>query len=671
MNSIKTKFALLISLILVLSIGTTSFVSYYRTQASIKEQMQDDLMDLTKVTAREITGLVRTYQAESESMARDEVITSLDRVNGLARIERDVQLLKHYETIMVTDPAGNVLFGNNNASGSRADRDYFQQAVSTGKTVVSDPLISRTTNHLVYSITVPLKKAGTTVGYLITTASMDTVSQFIAGVKAGKTGYAFATDSKSLVFAHPNKDNILKLNFSQDTTLAQTLRDIGARMVKKESAVMNYQFQGQDKYMGFMPIANTPWIIAVSLTTAEFMEDLVATRNFTLGMAILMILLSVLLVYLFVARLVKPIEKMTLLAENLAAGDYTENTLSILNTDQSNLPQKTSGQDEISRLSAAFRTMADNTRGLLRKVHQNSQQLAASSQQLTASTEQSAQTSTLVATSITDVAEGASRQNQVVGEVSDVAQQTAASVEEVAATTTEVSEMADKMQLTSQKGRQAIDNVVRTMHSIKSESAQSAEQALSLATSADQIKEIVNVIQSIAGQTNLLALNAAIEAARAGEHGRGFAVVADEVRKLAEQSAGASEQIKQLIDAIHGKVTAVKREIDREGLVVEEGIGVANRAGESFEELSELLNLTVVQIKEVSTAIQHVAQGNQDVVSSIQIIDESSRNAMQEAQTVSAATEEQAASMQEIAAASRALAMMAEELNVEVTKFRL
>jgi methyl-accepting chemotaxis protein len=209
------------------------------------------------------------------------------------------------------------------------------------------------------------------------------------------------------------------------------------------------------------------------------------------------------------------------------------------------------------------------------------------------------------------------------------------------------------------------------MHSIKTESAQSAEQALSLSTSADQIKEIVNVIKNIAGQTNLLALNAAIEAARAGEHGRGFAVVADEVRKLAEQSATASEQIKHLIDEIHGKVIGVKQEIDREGIVVEEGIGVAGRAGESFEELSDLLNLTVAQIKEVSIAIQHVAEGNQDIVSAIQVIDESSHTAAEESQTVSAATEEQAASMEEIAAASRALALMAEELNGEVGKFRL
>ena len=671
MNSIKTKFALLISLILVLSIGAISFVSYYRTQQSLTAQMQEDLMDLTKVSAREVTGIVRNNVSEVESLAHDEAIFNLNPINGLNRIEREVQRLAHYETIMVTDLNGTVLFGNNNASGSRSDRDYFKQALATNKTVVSDPLVSRTTNNLSYVIATPVKKGPATVGILIATAKIDTVTQFVGTIKAGKTGYAFAADSKALVFAHPNKDNVMKLNFATDTTLPQSLRDIGAKFVKKESGVMNYQFQGQDKYMGFMPIAGTPWGIAIGITTAEFLEDIVATRNFMLMLALAMIILSVGFVYLFVARMVKPVEKMTLLAENLADGDYTEKTLSVLKSDKDDNEKKRSGQDEIERLSAAFRTMADNTRILLRKVHQNSQQLAASSEELTASTEQSAQTSALVATSITEVAAGAARGNKVVSDVSDVAQQTAASVEEVAATTTEVSEMADKMQLTSQKGRQAIDNVVKNMHSIKEESAQSAEQALSLATSADQIKEIVNVIQSIAGQTNLLALNAAIEAARAGEHGRGFAVVADEVRKLAEQSASASEQIKNLIEAIHGKVTAVKQEIDREGLVVEEGIVVANRAGESFEELSELLNLTVVQIKEVSTAIQHVAQGNQDVVSSIQIIDESSRTSMEESQTVSAATQEQAASMEEIAAASRALAIMAEELNREVSKFRL
>lgn len=199
----------------------------------------------------------------------------------------------------------------------------------------------------------------------------------------------------------------------------------------------------------------------------------------------------------------------------------------------------------------------------------------------------------------------------------------------------------------------------------------SAEVVEKLGERSKEIGQIVDTISGIAGQTNLLALNAAIEAARAGEQGRGFAVVAEEVRKLAEQSQEAAGRIAQLIGDIQGdtdKAVVAMSEGTRE---VKMGADVVNAAGDMFREIVELVSQVSAQVREISAAIQQMASGSQQIVGVVQKIDRLSKSSSVESQSVSAATEEQLASMEEIAAASQTLSKLAQDLQVEVTKFRV
>jgi len=186
-----------------------------------------------------------------------------------------------------------------------------------------------------------------------------------------------------------------------------------------------------------------------------------------------------------------------------------------------------------------------------------------------------------------------------------------------------------------------------------------------------EIGQIVDTISSISEQTNLLALNAAIEAARAGEHGRGFAVVADEVRKLAESSQEAAHRISALIEE-------TRRDTDNAVAGMQAGseevrVGTENimSMGESFRKIIEIVENVSGQVQEISTAISGMAVSGQEIVGHIRTIGESSRSAAEEAETVSAATEEQSASVQEIAHASNELAKMAMDLQKEVQKFKV
>lgn len=185
-----------------------------------------------------------------------------------------------------------------------------------------------------------------------------------------------------------------------------------------------------------------------------------------------------------------------------------------------------------------------------------------------------------------------------------------------------------------------------------------------------EIGQIVETISGIAGQTNLLALNAAIEAARAGEQGRGFAVVADEVRKLAEQSQGAAQQIAGLIGEIQSETDKAVVSMENGTSKVKAGTGIVNEAGETFEKIIVMVTDVAQKVEQISTRIRGLARGSQHVVASIHQFEELTTKTVEEVQTVSATTEEQAASMEEIASSSQCLSQMAAELQQAISDLK-
>jgi len=209
------------------------------------------------------------------------------------------------------------------------------------------------------------------------------------------------------------------------------------------------------------------------------------------------------------------------------------------------------------------------------------------------------------------------------------------------------------------------------MMSIEKTVTGSAEVVKNLGERSREIGQIVDTISGIAEQTNLLALNAAIEAARAGEQGRGFAVVADEVRKLAEQSQKASKQIALLINEIQLETQNAVISMDEGTHQVKLGTEVAQSAGHAFIEITTLVDQVSSMVGEISEEFQQMAIGSQKIVTSVTDIYETSRAITGQTQTVSAATQEQSASVEEIASSSQVLATMADELQQSLKKFYL
>ncbi len=328
-------------------------------------------------------------------------------------------------------------------------------------------------------------------------------------------------------------------------------------------------------------------------------------------------------------------------------------------------------KDEIGQLGRAFRTMTENLIHLVQQVSLSSTQVAASSQELSAGAEQSAQASQQVARAIMEVTIGAEKQLTAVNETSAVVQQMSAGIQQMLENAKIVVNSSERTASSAIEGSQAIDRTTQQIFNIEKTVTGSAEVVTKLGERSKEIGQIVDTISGIAAQTNLLALNAAIEAARAGEQGRGFAVVADEVRKLAEQSQEASQQIASLISEIQQDTQKAVLSMNEGTHQVKLGTEVAETAGQAFREISTLVNEVSSQVAEISEEIQQMALGSQRIVSSISEIYETSRDITGQTQTVSAATEEQSASNEEIAASSQVLARMADEMQVSLKKFNI
>lgn len=355
----------------------------------------------------------------------------------------------------------------------------------------------------------------------------------------------------------------------------------------------------------------------------------------------------------------KPVVRIAGAAERIAAGDLTSEPISIRN------------KDEVGELSVSFNKMSQQLRELIQHVGNSSEQVAASAQQLTAASEQASVASVQISETMQQVSMNAGQGFNHLSEASKTINELSEGVQHIADRAHSVSDTASDAYEKAAEGAEAIQTAMEQMNSIHHTVEGLSGDIHSLGERSAEIGQILSAITTIAQQTNILSLNAGIEAVRAGEHGRGFLVVAGEIRKLAEQSTQSASQIAELVSAIQNDT---KRAVSTMGVTTGEvasGIEAVHSAGKAFTQIQGSVHSVTGQIQEVSSSIQQIAAGAEQIVVAMKAVTGVSESTVAGAQEVSAFTEEQLASMEEVSASAKALSQMAEQLQAQIDQFKV
>ena len=657
MNSIKTKLIIVVGLLISISLGILWTFNYWNTRQLLIVDTEEYLTLQAGTTGKQVGDFFDSRVAEVSLMASSPTLVGGDQQAIISYLKDEEQRNKKYIRFFFTDQLGTVFY-TDGTSANIAQRDYFKKVMETGQAFVPDPVISRVDGKPIITVVAPIKKGNKVVGILGGSVSLENAASDVVKVKVGQTGSAFIIKNDGVVIVHPDATKIMKANLQSDQDVDISLKAATEKMMKGESGITHYSDNNIDTYIAYAPICGTNWSIGVHVPVVEVMGKLQAFMLSAGISFVIILLLTIGIVFFFAGYLAKPIQVLSVFVNRIANGDLTGEGLEI------------SAKDEIGSLAKSFELMANNLRNLLRQIGQTAEQLAASSQQLTANSEQSAQASSQVASLIVVVANEAEGQKASTNEVSKVMQNMNGGIQNVVEKTNTVTEVTEKTATSSMEGEKVVKDAIYQMQSIEDAVTDSAKVVEILGERSKEIGDIVGTISEIAGQTNLLALNAAIEAARAGEQGRGFAVVADEVRKLAEQSHSAASRIADLISEIQLEIDKTVVAMNKGTKEAQLGTEVINNAEVKFGAISQLIKEVTGQVRDIKVQIGIMAQNSETIVCEVRDVDIASKNMAARTQEISATIEEQSAASEELASSSKSLAMMAEELQEAVHKFK-
>jgi methyl-accepting chemotaxis protein len=740
----------------VIAVGSVNLSAFFVTLGIVRERINTEIEQISIIERDRLQTWLDSQASQVEVIAQNSAVIAMDAPSATQSLAGYKSIWTDFENFFLIDPTGQAIASTSGSLNNYAEREYFQKAIQ-GEAFISQPLVSKTTGNIVVVFAVPVKRDGQVVGVVSATIPTESILSKLALSNLSEEREVIITDESGLLLTPSRYEEQLKAQgkVKQQAALEMIVNSAPIRQALEGKI-------GTADYVNYAGIAvvgtsqvveRMRWVVTVEMPQKVVYAPLWRLAYLILTLLIVSVIVVSILAQGLTTYFFGPIQLITRLADSIAEGDVHQqintntwgdvgllalafermtNSLRRIDMVVSEVasgdltvdfePRSTRDVLGVS-ISSMINSLRDLVRGLSRQAYDlrdASNRLAFSSSQakdatlqisttihsVAARTETQASSTATTASSVESMARaidgivrGAQEQSKAVSEVSKISTQIGAAIEQVAGSAGTVMHEAEKAAQSVREGVEVVEKTIQGMERIRQAVGVSADKVNEMGERSKQISAIVETIEEIASQTNLLALNAAIEAARAGNSGLGFAVVAEEVRHLAEKSAEATRQIATLVRGIQVAVDNVVKAMESGEEEVNHGVALTNSAGSVLEHVrtvvervTEEANLaaqaaarmntsanqlasatdTVSSVVEENTAItKEMSVNSNSVLESISDISNGARENSAAIEQVNASSMDMAAQIQSTAHSAQELAKMAAALEDMVSQFRV
>lgn len=636
----------------------------YSSKALLKNQ-EESIKEIAKDGAGRVQEIISMRLLILSESANADNMKFMDWNTQKAALSDDVKRLEYLDMAVLT-PDGKANYVLSGETADLSDREYFKKALK-GEANVSDVLISKVTNTAVIMYAAPIMDGDKVVGVLVGRRDGTALNDITDQLGMGERGYAFIIGSDATMYAHPNRDLVMnQVNVYKEIEDNGPLKTFGLALKKLgtgKEGILRYSYNGEKRITAMAPIPGSNWTLAIGNYESEVLKEMNTLRGLLTTATAVVLILGAAAGIAIGLYITKPVVHLQKSIEKLSVYDFSPQT-----DKKDGLIERR--RDEIGNIARSLTVMKNNITNLIKIVAANSEQVAASSQELTSTSRQSAESAGEVARTIEEIARGASDQAKETETGTGTIQELGDIITQDQQYLNELNDYIKNVTTLKDTGLETVTELSNRNQDSSTSAKEIQSHINETAKSAEKIQAASLMIKSIAAQTNLLALNAAIEAARAGEAGRGFSVVAEEIRNLAEQSNNFTDEISVVMKDLTDKTEASVKAIEAVESIMEAQTVSVTDTSQKFDGISAALEHMQELISNLNHSGSRMLIKKDEIISTMENLSAISEENAAGTEEASASMEEQTAAMDEIANASESLAELAQELQTEIGKFR-